>query len=454
MHTRSEEGLLEYIACPHQLNLDMVIYMCLGWPQGMSLILNSPLRLHVKSMLNPFMQACKARDAECALLLLEATEVITKYNLLWALISDHSDIIDVVVSRIAYQRRELQNLALRQLSSHQIRQLGLPTEGLLDVHAFKVQEALKDQPVAMKLESMEAYSVYGHAWNSRNAANRLFEAGFKNLNQSNELGHTPLVLLRPEIAYTKRDFVDFLHFAQWMVSHGANLDQKTRAGYPAIYYLAEGVGAEMRLQCAMGGKYWSPLKNMRRLEQTCVDLLHTILLDDTQDSCSCACSLGGCRPLTRMLRHLSSSTVYGSVWILPEILEVFRSFQAVLLRESLSDSIPTLAERILRYVTFERIGIKHTCHYKDERLDEDEVEEIQDEERHNLALLEDLMEEFNRKRQELGIRIDEFLNEYWMDSMDQAMSIDREIDTEAIQRVQELGVVLSGPARSGGHCVI
>ena len=428
----------------------MAILMCLGWPRGMSLILNSPLRLHVKSMLNPFIQACKAGDAECARLLLEATEVITRVHLVFAAVSDHPDILDVVVSRIAYQRRELQNLALRQLSSHQIHQFGLPTEDLLDVHAFQVQEALKDQFVAWTPELAEAYSVYGCTSYSRNAANRLFEAGFRNLNQSDELGHTPLVLLRPAVPPPRHSFVDILHFAQWMVSHGANLDQKALAGYPAIYYLADDIGEYMSLQCAMENRalatYWSPLNDMRHLEQTCVDLLHKILLDDTQDSCSCACSLGGCRPLTRMLRHFSSSTVNnGGPWTLPGILEVFRCCQAVLLRESLSDSIPTLAERVLRYATFERIGIKHTCH-EYERLDQDEVEEIQDEERHNLALLEDLMEEFNRKCQELGIGIDEFLNEYWMDSMDQAMSADREIDSEAIQRIQELGVVLSGPA--------
>jgi hypothetical protein len=426
----------------------------------MSLILNSPLRLHVKSMLNLFIQACKARDAECALLLLEATEVITKHHLEFAAVSDHPDILDVVVSRIACQRRELQNLALRQLSSHQIRQLGLPTEDLLDVHAFKLQEALKAQPVAMKLELTEAYSVYGCTWNSRNAANRLFEAGLKNLNQNNELGHTPLMLLCPTKRHPKPSFVDLLHLAQWMVSHGAKLDQKTRAGYPAIYYLAEEIGAIMKRQCALElcdlASWWSPLNDMRRLEQTCVDLLHTILLDDTQDNCSCACSLGGCRPLTRLLRHFGPSLAgeYARSWILEGILGAFRCCQAVLIRGSLSDSIPTLAESVLRYVTFERIGIKHTCHYEDESLDEDEVEEIQDEERHNLALLEDLMEEFNRKCQELGIGIDEFLNGYWMDSMDQAMSADRVIDSEAIQRIQELGVVLSGPARSGGHSVI
>ncbi|GAB1211841.1 hypothetical protein ATERTT37_000965 [Aspergillus terreus] len=408
--------------------------------------------LHVKSMLNPFMQACKARDAECALLLLETTEVITEYHLEFAAFTDHPDILDVVVSRIACQRRELQNLALRQLSSHQIRQLGLPTGDLLDVHAFKVQEALKDQTVAIRLELTEADSVYGYTRNSRNAANRLFEAGFKNLNQTNELGHTPLSLLCPKVPPPGYSFVDLLHFAQWMVSHGANLDQKTRAGYPAIYYLAEGIGAEMKRLCVCQlsdpATWRSPLNHMRRLEQTCVDLVSTILLDDTQDSCFCACSLGGCRPLTRMLRHFYSSTSVEGAG--PWILDVFHCFQAVLIRGSLSDSIPTLAERVLRYVTFERIGIKHTCHYEDERLDQDEVEEIQDEERHNLALLEDLMEEFNRECQELGIGIDEFLNEHWVDSMDQAMSIDHEIDTEEIQRIQELGVVLSGPAR----CVI
>ncbi|KAL5357760.1 hypothetical protein BJX96DRAFT_27325 [Aspergillus floccosus] len=81
IHTRSEDGLLEYIANPPQPNLDIVILMCLGWQQGMALILESPLRRHAKSMLNLFNQACKAGDAECAVLLLEVTEVITQAHL-------------------------------------------------------------------------------------------------------------------------------------------------------------------------------------------------------------------------------------------------------------------------------------------------------------------------------------------------------------------------------------
>ncbi|KAL4892110.1 hypothetical protein BDV59DRAFT_202999 [Aspergillus ambiguus] len=131
-------------------------------------------------------------------------------------------------------------------------------------------------------------------------------------------------------------------------------------------------------------------------------------------------------------------------------MNIDQLFNKIICWGSLGSSEPRLAEHVLRYFTFEKLGIKHTCHWKYVQMDEDEVEEIKQEERYNIATLGELLVEFNYKYKDSGLTLDKFLGGYWIDRMEEVLSGSSEIDPDEIRQVQEIGVVIVSE-ESGGE---
>jgi hypothetical protein len=88
---------------------------------------------------------------------------------------------------------------------------------------------------------------------------------------------------------------------------------------------------------------------------------------------------------------------------------------------SLGETIPGAAKSIIRSMTFDPLGLAHTCchHLKKNGLfviedrEEEEIQEIREEEQTFLEEFESLVEEFNLKFDCLGLSILDFLREHW-----------------------------------------
>lgn len=96
----------------------------------------------------------------------------------------------------------------------------------------------------------------------------------------------------------------------------------------------------------------------------------------------------------------------------------------------------------LRYFTFEILGLKHTCESKYKWLTNEEIEEIQDEDKEKLKTLEELMEQFELEFNELqhtedgGNPFTSFLMATWAPRMEQVLR-DMELRNLTLQELRE-----------------
>ncbi|KAL4885935.1 hypothetical protein BJY04DRAFT_179558 [Aspergillus karnatakaensis] len=118
----------------------------------------------------------------------------------------------------------------------------------------------------------------------------------------------------------------------------------------------------------------------------------------------------------------------------------------------------------LRSLTFNALGRTHTCHksaaylrawgIEYQPMDDDEVLEIREEEAALIGQLEQLMDEFIKKYDELELRLHDFVQQYWQPRMDRVLYpehywgedpeevTEENPDPEYQARVRELGIFL------------
>jgi hypothetical protein len=104
-----------------------------------------------------------------------------------------------------------------------------------------------------------------------------------------------------------------------------------------------------------------------------------------------------------------------------------------------------LSTEAIRFLTFDAVDIRHTCctwHWNGciHVRDEEEVEEIREEDRFRLQLLEELVTEFVTKYAELGVGLMEFLEGYCTERVKKELS--QPVDEEEIRRIEAIGVIL------------
>ena len=97
-------------------------------------------------------------------------------------------------------------------------------------------------------------------------------------------------------------------------------------------------------------------------------------------------------------------------------------------------------------MTFEALGLTHTCHrefWQGGTPSEEEIWEIQSEERFMIQQLESLLAEFDAKLLEVGGTLASFLNEHWKPRMEGVLKAkDEVLDEEERRKMREIGVVL------------
>ncbi|PSN68338.1 hypothetical protein BS50DRAFT_361275 [Corynespora cassiicola Philippines] len=188
--------------------------------------------------------------------------------------------------------------------------------------------------------------------------------------------------------------------------------------------------------------------------------LRTVSIDHT-DNCNCACSQSGCIPILGAVKVALWPFNPDEPTISQEVL--YKSLQVI--EEPLSRSLARRSA-VTRTITFERLGIQHTCHdvfiredyywrpgyyevphgYEtpDERMTrrQEETSELHEEDSELINRLEDLMIEFEAKLADHTGTFIEFFSGYWttrMNEVDEELSI---VTEEHKQAIREAGVVI------------
>jgi hypothetical protein len=429
------------------------LHFAIKWTRGMKLL----LKLGGKAIVNlpnryghiPLAYATQAQCIDTVKLLLEGGSRLSSPEASGAtedLLSDavnfgDEKLIDVAIDALRNRRKLLESFA-QDILPRDLWQRLAPTEGcVLDSSARDVQDAL----VVVGVEIPPSLSVcrrnstvYSAHRLSIKTAEKLFQAGFHDIDTVGVDGLTPLMVHGTCCTDTK--------LVSWLLSKGADLDQQPDVKVNRILHRNT---ASHYVCCDLGFKwhYKGDVFPSAHWEAA--------IFSCKPDLCHCACSSQGCLPITMFFKPAMK-------------FERSKKFDVKLLDELCNTDYITrpVAMEILRILTFDTLELRHTCCAMQNTLgivkryeDDAEISEIHDEERGTITKLEELMDEFFAKYEELGMPLVSFVEEYWQRRMDEVLgALENEtLQDDEIAKIRELGVVLKleeTDARYGADSIV
>lgn len=346
-------------------------------------------------------------------------------------------IAGLVVQTLIDRRKQLQSLAETYLPEGVISQLGIRPNRLLNGKAYKAYQLLKAIGVDVSnVHEEREWSVYDNIGVNVNLADRLWDAGFQDVDEVDDIGRTSFMKLR----WTPSQYgpAVLLEMANWLIAKGADIDRKA-SNSPVLCLLGKTVGRRISFSESVE----SVASELSQMSGGCKDLMRRILLDNTRDACCCPYAFAGCSGLTRFLteffRPRNNRPFDKLVDRLAVTLEKLTTTEP---QQHLGDE---LAPGILRFITCYSLDISHTCvHELGKRIEPDAVREIQDDEKHLILDLDELSAEFLSKYKEFGVPLSDFVKGYWWTEMKVILSSRETPSEEYVRQVRGIGVVLDG----------
>lgn len=368
--------------------------------------------------------------------------------------ADCVDLVDVLIEGLSSRRKQLLELAIEILPAETMNNLHIAEDRTLDERTSDVYDALKHDgivmPVALYSHSREVGTVFNMNRLTCEVADRLYDAGFRDIEGYNADGLTPLMAL--DFAYLFGDPHPHLFF--WFVSKGASLLTFHRnRNWRALHYVAAQFGA----LCA---SHW--VNDVHQLSNGLAPHINGIMYAVKQsggatlvarqsDYCSCACSSTGCTMTVSDLKAFSLSirrfTLGGtSTWTHESRLEYVDLWLSLL--EVEPTSVADIIIEILRLVIFEELNLTHTCCWFDNDTKyrtmwhcttiEDRLM-IQEEEAETIQRLENLMELAISRVGHFAGPLSEFLKQFLFDEIN---NYPQNWDEDYVREVEDLGVKL------------
>jgi hypothetical protein len=414
------------------------IHLAVNWPDGLKKLLNRsglppvssegwPTPLIYSSRYNS--SFCREGDnptlcSNCSCF--ECTEIILRYDCSlrgWDLrdamtLASHRTKLKLF-EHLKDRRVRLQHFALEKLSPEDCKLVGLSPGQIPDARANKIVEILQRKgwtiPEPLQIGTEKAprsywASVY-HLIDCTATADMLLELGFKDLDSMDANGKTPLLSKASSPEY-----------ALWLIDHGANLaaplgNIDSKLNQTAVHGVAHKFGYYLF-------RSWRENINWRRLadgaRKRLVDLTCNM---DAPDNCRCACSPQGCTPFTTILKTaLEDEFTYSPNSRKARMAELQKAFKQITQALPLDIfRLPRIPLASLRFLTFEALGIRHTCCSRHCRLrtssfgdayDEEDLQELREEDSSLVEILEELMEEFETKYNPADENLLQFVGRY------------------------------------------
>lgn len=329
-----------------------------------------------------------------------------------------------VIIIAANQRRKLKTLLFRHLPENPICVHSSFENQLLDANAFDAVTALKQHGVSIPISwKFDKYrTVYHDNYFTEELLNSLWEAGFRDLNEPDCNGQTPLMLLQSYYGgWVKR--------VNWFLDKGVDPNQQIQQIYRNSYRtcnseagccpcLKSGHVVMHFLAANLSRVEWEnpemEIQSMDVVDPRLKTTLQDIFNNESRDACKCACSSAGCRPINIFVKNRS----FDSPDLQNLLQSAIRSILILIAKANDFISETTLTE-IIRTLTFNALRLTHTCCRAGLMpfQDEDDISEIHDEEREDLHLLEDLLLEFEQRRRDKPSSFQDFIKIYWLTRM-------------------------------------
>ncbi|KAB8226569.1 FAD binding domain-containing protein [Aspergillus novoparasiticus] len=334
------------------------------------------------------------------------------------------DMQDLLIAEIIKRRAELRDLAESVFTTNDLARFQLTKGQLPDRIAASMCNLLVERGISVpkRLTVDEDHSILGETPHL-SMMKALYRAGFQDKSS----------LAPPEPVYPVAD----LQRAMWLIDMDLNL-KVSEDGFSTVLELCSSIT-------------YSLLKYVLNKEQRQFWL--DCLASKETDSCSCSCSPGkGCGPITCVLHSLCARgndfmhhlipdyrcnrhTCYGLV-----LLELFLKAQG--------DCFES-ARAVLRYLTFQELGLSHTCrrsHFSGRSkssLSDEDIAEIREEEKLSLEDLEILVSEFEHRYLGMNIPLLNFLRGYWSTRMKEVLFERKDPSFEIVKQAKQIGIQLS-----------
>jgi hypothetical protein len=353
------------------------------------------------------------------------------------------------------RRVRLRQFALEKLSPEDCKILGLSPGQIPDAGANEIVEILQQkgwkipEPLQIGIEqaprSTKHLSYWGsvyHIIDCTATADILLALGFKDIDSMDTNGNTPLSkACSPE-------------YALWLIDHGAN------AAAPL-----GNIGSKLNQTAVHGvawqfGNYlfnpWEGINNWENLADKARGRLVNLTCNmNAPDNCRCACSSQGCTPFTTILNSAFKAR--------PNDSSTSRRARTAKLRKAFNRTtqalppdvfgLPKIPLASLRFLTFEALGIRHTCCYCYSQLrgdsfgdgyDEEDLQELREEDSCLVEILAELMQEFETRYNPADENLPQFVERYWTHRMEEVLEeMDAcKLSDEQKRKLEEIGVNL------------
>lgn len=343
-------------------------------------------------------------------------------------------ILDYLINVEVNRRRRLQALVIDHLAqSHTLR--FLEEDRLLDANALDAVSALRKHNVSIPASlsfGCSSRTVYHLSLLTTSVAEAFWKAGFRDINEPDCDGNTPLMAHYSR--YTENDCLDLI---DWFEGKGVNVDETVEHIHSLAFFSGDDHPA--LCPCSISGHTVLHVIAKRvsfgvtlwpRWSDSSLKTFQRILHNEKQDACKCACSLAGCRAVIVVIKSWSWKTQGFKLFFPKRIL--LRKWSSRFLLFCLVENIISeeITRDVIRFLTFDALGLTHTCCRPKPEFSEDlipfedgeEIQEIHDEEREDLQLLEDLLMEFNEYRRKSNCSIRDFYFTYWRSRMKEVLS--------------------------------
>lgn len=455
------------------------MHLAASWPAGVSILLNAGANNLVNEPDSVgFLPIAYASYSEClaAVELLVGADsaldldkkavaispLLMRYSvdlLLYALCSNAEEVAKYIVQALADRRRRLASIASQELPCAVKKSIGISPDKVIDASAALVYKLLKQTHIRLPpslFVPSQWQTIYHYLFkcvviketdNSQSLtywADIFYNAGFHDFVERDGSGQNLLMVTRFD---QQRPRTQYLDLYLWFLRKGLRLGQK--------YFGRTDEGdwiAHTPVAFYMGSFIVNMLSEPQADKDATVEtklrsLLAKVVDERTSDDCKCACSIHGCNALTSMLKERKRRCQMFHYGKTDRVLYHLSVVLANLLDIS-NDGWSFFPAKILRFLTFERLemthtccspqGIYETCYFA--VFDDNDRIEIQEEESAGLDELEKLMLEFQHAYTNLGVPLPEFLEGYWTTRMDEAMSGGEAISADEASQIREWGV--------------
>jgi hypothetical protein len=456
------------------------IHLAANWPDGLKKLLNRSgglQRVAVSSVGFPTPLICSSSQnssfcreggnptfcSNCACF--ECTEIILRYDCSLRVedlrkamyLASHRTKLKLF-EHLKNRRIRLQYFALEKLSPEDCKLLGLSPGQIPDARANEIVRKLQQkgwkipEPLQIGTEKAPRPTMEPSYWGSvyhlidcTATADMLLALGFKDFDSMDTKGRTPL------------STASSVEYALWLIDHGANVVSPlgnigSKLNQTAVHTFAHQFG--YYLSGSWGGRgSWGKLAGeARAARKRLVDLTCNM---DAPDNCRCACSPQGCTPFTGILKSaLEAGYAYSPISRRARLTKLQKDFNRTTQALPLDVfGLPKIPLASLRFLTFEALGVRHTCCYCDCELrqsspfgnayDDEDLQELREEDSSLVEILEELMQEFETRYYTSDENLLQFVERYWTHREEVLEDMDGcKLSDEQKRKLEEIGVNL------------